>query len=143
MAAHSSVQYVEPNSDLENISNYSEFLTTDGRVYDKVIDPEDYCIGLSISTVLCNRGQSLADGNQLLTLSWENTKENTKVNFMSGTLVSSTKNDSIKDNLNIPYFTTNYADMYVTDIKHYGTTEMIGIKSVNIDFENAVLPVCL
>ena len=141
MAAHSSVQYVEPNSDLENISNYSEFLTTDGRVYDKVIDPEDYCIGLSISTVLCNRGQSLADGNQLLTLSWENTKENTKVNFMSGTLVSSTKNDSIKDNLNIPYLTTNYADMYVTDIKHYGTTEMIGIKSVNIDFENAVLPV--
>ena len=141
MAAHSSVQYVEPNSDLENISNYSEYLTTDGRVYDKVIDPEDYCIGLSISTVLCNRGQSLADGNQLLTLSWENTKENTKVNFMSGTLVSSTKNDSIKDNLNIPYLTTNYADMYVTDIKHYGTTEMIGIKSVNIDFENAVLPV--
>ena len=141
MAAHSSVRYVEPNSDLENISNYSEFLTTDGRVYDKVIDPEDYCIGLSISTVLCNRGQSLAGGNQVLTLSWENTENNTKVNFMSGTLVPSTKNDSIHNNVNIPYLTTNYADMYVTDIKHYGTTEMIGIKSVNIDFENAVLPV--
>ena len=141
MAAHSSVQYVEPNSDLENISNYSEYLTTDGRVYDKVIDPEDYCIGLSISTVLCNRGQSLAGGNQVLTLSWENTENNTKVNFMSGTLVPSTKNDSIHNNVNIPYLTTNYADMYVTDIKHYGTTEMIGIKSVNIDFENAVLPV--
>ena len=138
---HSSVQYVEPNSDLENISNYSEYITTDGRIYDKIINPEDYCIGLSITAELCNRGQSLASGSQALILSWENLGEDSKVNFMSGTLVPSVKNDSIQNNLNIPYLTTNYADMYVTDIVNYGTTEMIGIKSVNIDFENAVLPV--
>lgn len=138
---HSSVQYVEPNSDLENISNYSEYITTDGRIYDKIINPEDYCIGLSITAELCNRGQSLASGSQALILSWENLGEDSKVNFMSGTLVPSVKNDSIQNNLNIPYLTTNYADMYVTDIVDYGTTEMIGIKSVNIDFENAVLPV--
>ena len=69
---HSSVQYVEPNSDLENISNYSEYITTDGRIYDKIINPEDYCIGLSITAELCNRGQSLASGSQALILSWEN-----------------------------------------------------------------------
>ena len=141
---HSSVRYVEPNSDLENISNYSEYVTTDGKVYDKIINPEDYCIGLSITTVLCNRGQSLASGDQALIASWENTGEDSKVNFMSGTLISppqSVKNDSIHNNLNIPYLTTNYADMYVSDLVHYGTTEMIGIKSVNIDFENATLPV--
>lgn len=138
---HSSVQYVEPNSDLENISNYSEYITTDGKIYDKIINPEDYCIGLSITAELCNRGQSLASGSQALILSWENLGEDSKVNFMSGTLVPSVKNDSIQNNLNIPYLTTNYADMYVTDIVDYGTTEMIGIKSVNIDFENAVLPV--
>lgn len=138
---HSSVRYVEPNSDLENISNYSEYVTTDGKVYDKIINPEDYCIGLSIMTVLCNRGQSLASGDQALIASWENTGEDSKVNFMSGTLIKSVKNDSIHNNLNIPYLTTNYADMYVSDLVHYGTTEMIGIKSVNIDFENATLPV--
>ena len=141
---HSSVQYVEPNSSLENISSFSEYLTTDGKVYDKIINPEDYCIGLSITTELCNRGQSIAGGSQAIIVSWENSGKDSKVNFMSGTLISppvSTKNDSIHNNLNIPYLTTNYADMYVTDLKHYGTTEMIGIKSVNIDFENAVLPV--
>lgn len=138
---HSSVRYVEPNSDLENISNYSEYVTTDGKVYDKIINPEDYCIGLSITTVLCNRGQSLASGDQALIASWENTGEDSKVNFMSGTLIKSVKNDSIHNNINIPYLTTNYADMYVSDLVHYGTTEMIGIKSVNIDFENATLPV--
>jgi hypothetical protein len=138
---HSSVRYVEPNSDLENISNYSEYVTTDGKVYDKIINPEDYCIGLSITTELCNRGQSSTAGNQVVMMSWENTGENSKVNFMSGTLMPSVKNDSIHNNLNIPYLTTNYADMYVSDLVHYGTTEMIGIKSVNIDFENATLPV--
>ena len=141
---HSSVQYVEPNSSLENISSFSEFQTTDGKVYDKIINPEDYCIGLSITTELCNRGQSLAGGSQAIIVSWENSGEDSKVNFMSGTLISppvSTKNDSIHNNLNIPYLTTNYADMYVSDLKYYGTSEMIGIKSVNIDFENAVLPV--
>lgn len=34
--------------------------------------------------------------------------------------------------------TTNYADMYVGDLINYGTTEMIGVKSVDIEYQKVV-----
>ena len=136
MAAHSSVQYVEPNS-YDDISTFTESITVDGKPLNKIIDPEDYCIGLSITTSLCNRGVQVSSDDTAVTLNCEMNKTGSKVSFMSGRLVKA-------DNINggkVPYLTTDYADMYVTDLKDYGTTQMIGIKSVNIDFENAVLPV--
>lgn len=126
--AHSSVFYIEPNS-FSSTSTYDGSITTDHKVYDKIINPEDYCIGLIITTEICNRNSSYE--TEFIKLVWDaSSADGSKVNFMSGTMI---KGD--------PFLTTNTADMYVTDLKDYGTTEMIGIKSVDIDFENAVLPV--
>ena len=126
--AHSSVFYIEPNS-FSSTSTYDGSITSDHKVYDKIINPEDYCIGLIITTEICNRNSSYE--TEFIKLVWDaSSADGSKVNFMSGTMI---KGD--------PFLTTNTADMYVTDLKDYGTTEMIGIKSVDIDFENAVLPV--
>lgn len=132
---HSSVQYVEPNS-YDEISTFKGSITVNGEPFEKIIDPEDYCIGVSITTSLCNRGFQVTDDKTAVTLNCDMTNSGSKVNFMSGRLVETVNHDH-----DIPYLTTDYADMYVTDLQDYGTTEMIGIKSINIDFENAVLPV--
>lgn len=132
---HSSVQYVEPNR-YDDISTFKGSITVNGEPFEKIIDPEDYCIGVSITTSLCNRGFQVTDDKTAVTLNCDMTNSGSKVNFMSGRLVETVNHDH-----DIPFLTTDYADMYVTDLQDYGTTEMIGIKSINIDFENAVLPV--
>lgn len=132
---HSSVQYVEPNR-YDNISTFTKEISVNGEPFNKIIDPENYCIGVSLTTSLCNRGFQVTDDKTAVTLNCDMTNSGSKVSFMSGKLVKAVNYD--KD---IPYLTTDYADMYVTDLQDFGTTEMIGIKSINIDFENAVLPV--
>ena len=130
---HSSVNYVEPNIVFDRkITNNSEFN------FEKIINPEDYCIALKITVERYDR--KVSTSSNFITLSWNSSgdkKETSKVNFMSGTLMTDTANN----NNTIPYMTTKYADMYVTDLVDYGTSEMLGIKSVNIEFESAVVPV--
>ena len=130
---HSSVNYVEPNIVFDRgITNQSEFN------FEKIINPEDYCIALKITVERYDRRVSTS--SEFITLSWNSSgdkEKTTRVNFMSGTLMTDTANN----NNTIPYMTTKYADMYVTDLVDYGTSEMLGIKSVNIEFESAVVPV--
>lgn len=130
---HSSVNYVEPNIVFDRgITNNSEFN------FEKIINPEDYCIALKITVERYDRRVSTS--SEFITLSWNSSgdkEKTTRVNFMSGTLMTDTANN----NNTIPYMTTKYADMYVTDLVDYGTSEMLGIKSVNIEFESAVVPV--
>ena len=130
---HSSVNYVEPNIVFDReITNQSEFN------FEKIINPEEYCIALKITVERYDRRVSTS--SEFITLSWNSSgdkEKTTRVNFMSGTLMTDTANN----NNTIPYMTTKYADMYVTDLVDYGTSEMLGIKSVNIEFESAVVPV--
>ena len=120
---HSSVNYVEPNIVFDReITNQSEFN------FEKIINPEDYCIALKITVERYDRRVSTS--SEFITLSWNSSgdkEKTTRVNFMSGTLMTDTANN----NNTIPYMTTKYADMYVTDLVDYGTSEMLGIKSVN------------
>lgn len=132
---HSSVQYVEPNR-YDDISTFKKEISVNGEPFEKIIDLENYCIGVSLTTSLCNRGFQVTDDKTAVTLNCDMTNSGSKVSFMSGRLVKTVNYDN-----EIPYLTTDYADMYVTDLQDFGTTEMIGIKSINIDFENAVLPV--
>lgn len=132
---HSSVQYVEPNR-YDDISTFKKEISVNGEPFEKIIDPENYCIGVSLTTSLCNRGFQVTDDKTAVTLNCDMTNSGSRVSFMSGRLVKTVNYDN-----EIPYLTTDYADMYITDLQDFGTTEMIGIKSINIDFENAVLPV--
>ena len=69
---HSSVQYVEPNS-YDEISTFKGSITVNGEPFEKIIDPEDYCIGVSITTSLCNRGFQVTDDKTAVTLNCDMT----------------------------------------------------------------------
>lgn len=132
---HSSVCYVEPNLVFDReITNTSEFN------YGKIINPEDYCIFFSLTVEKAKREHELKSDFLTLTFTSEKGSGSTNINFMGGSMVEGRYNGE-KENTARPYLTTRYADMYVTDLEDYGTPEMLGIKSVNIEYESAVIPI--
>lgn len=132
---HSSVCYVEPNLVFDReITNTSEFN------YGKIINPEDYCIFLSLTVEMSKRNHELKSNFLTLTYTSEGNSGSTNINFMGGSMVEGRYNGE-KENTARPYLTTRYADMYVTDLEDYGTPEMLGIKSVNIVYESATIPI--
>lgn len=145
MAHHSSVNYVEPNA----ISTSSEFSgktfiswTPEGDDYERAPRLEDYSITVNLEVEVCSRNnisQSKTITSEVLVLSYKTNVSNgtSVVNFMGGTKVK-TGNDSYKP---MKYLTTNYADMYVGDLIDYGTTEMIGIKSIDVEYMKSCVPI--
>jgi hypothetical protein len=132
---HSSVCYVEPNLVFDRkITDTSEF------DYGKIINPEDYCIFFSLTVEMSKREHELKSDFLTLTYTSEGNSGSTNINFMGGTMVEGRYNGDKKDTAK-PYLTTRYADMYVTDLEDYGTAEMLGIKSVNIEYESATIPI--
>ena len=146
---HSSVNYVEPN-----ISSVSKFARMDKEGtqhiedwkfnddYDRAPRLEDYSIYFNLEVEICSRENISANRtitSDVLILSYH-TKPNgsaSTVNFMGGTKVK-TGNDNYEP---MQYLTTNYADMYAGDLIDYGTTEMIGVKSVDIEYQGSCVPV--
>lgn len=101
---------------------------------------EDYCIVLNIEVEISKREkQAKAEsGNDVIILSYRSEGGDgtrSKINFMGGTKIE------CSDVTSVNYLTTNYADMYVGDLVDYGTTEMIGIKSVDIQYKNSTVPI--
>ena len=146
--AHSTVTYVEPNIAIgsENTSNLSDNLyPNDG--YERVPRLEDYCIAFNIEVEVSSReaqGIGTSTNKDVIIMQWNGNDSNC-VNFMGGTKIGgydingTTRSSRIagaQENL-----TTYYADMYVGDLIDYGTTEMIGVKSVNIEYEKSCVPI--
>lgn len=144
--AHSSINYIEPNlsaSGLYKVTNESG--GTSWKVddnYERAPRLEDYSIYFNIEVEVCSRENISANKkitSDVLILSYRqnlNTSAET-VNFMGGTKVK-TSNEGYNP---MQYLTTNYADMYVGDLYDYGTTEMIGVKSVDIEYQASCVPV--
>ena len=150
---HASVNYVEPNLFVGQSSKLGEFdqfnwALDDG--YERAPRLEDYCIVVNIDVEVSSREQETVEGkdkHKFLRMTWrtqpnDNNQEKdadkpsrSTVNFMGGTKVM------CGDNRYMNYLTTNYADMYVEDLVDYGTTEMIGIKSIDIKYEKSCVPI--
>ena len=135
---HSSVNYVEPNF-------ISQDWAADNK-YQRAPRLEDYCMMLNIEVEVFKRDQVYTtnsstdgNGNQVYILSAKKASKDSDftVNFMGGTKVECHD----KNNTTVPYLTTHYADMYVGDLYDYGTTEMIGIKSVDIEYQSSCVPI--
>ena len=129
---HSSVAYVEPN----DVNTFEKGVISDGGFYDRSPNMEDYCIALDIEVELSSREDSVRSNdreNNVIIMSYRSGKDGSSVNFMSGSKLY------VGGSLNM--LTTKYADMYVTDLVDYGTTEMLGIKSVDIEYSSACVPV--
>ena len=142
---HASVKYVEPNYVYSGLTAAAN----DGNRHDRAPDLEDYCIGLDIVVELSSRHKSLRDmpaENKVIVMSYEDRKgQKGTVRFMSGTRIGGyRKNDSGAFTPNLygqNVLTSYYADMHITDLVDYGTTEMVGIKSVDIDYNSTCVPV--
>ena len=117
---HSSVVYVEPN----DIYSFSDKISTDGRNHSKTPPLEDYCIAMNIEVEVASRENnvSVQGDKEVIVLAWRNESNKSTVNFMSGKRYSNGKR----------YLSTDWADMYTSDLIDHGTTEMLGIKSANI-----------
>lgn len=150
MAAHSTVSYVEPNinvglfrqtsGDTENGYVSDIWHPTDG--FDRAPRLEDYCIALNLEVEISSRDTQ--GKRDVLILQWSGDDEKKGVSFMGGTRIGGYEVNGTdrKARLNSrDYLTTYYADMYVGDLVDYGTTEMIGIKSVNIEYEKSCVPI--
>lgn len=145
MASHSNVCYVEPNISSSGVYKDAGMNNTiNWKVddeYDRSPRLEDYSIYFNLEVEICSRENISANKTittDVLILSYR-TKPNesaSTINFMGGTKVK-TGNNNYQP---MDYLTTNYADMYVGDLIDYGTTEMIGIKSIDIEFQGACVP---
>lgn len=148
MAHHSSVNYVEPNISSPGLngffstSNIDSWKTRDS--YNRSPRLEDYCIVLNIEVEVCSRDNIFSSGKEetdVLIMQWtthnNNDGKSSTVSFLGGTKVKSNN----ANNHSVNYLTTNYADMYVGDLVDYGTTEMIGVKSVDIEYQKSCVPI--
>ena len=148
-SAHESVIYVEPN--MEPIK---DGWAVEDR-FERAPRLEDYCIAMNIEVEVYSRtkvdtlSHSLSDVLilQCIKHTGEDGKADEFVNFMGGTKIGGY--DYGKDGISrtprlgntYDALTTYYADMYVGDLIHYGTSEMVGIKSMNIEYKMNCVPV--
>lgn len=140
MASHSSVNYIEPNLSAASNEGIVSWKVQDD--YERAPRLEDYCITVNLEVEVCSRNNISANNkitSDVLILSYKTnvSGDSASINFMGGTKIVC--NDS--KNTTIPYLTTNYADMYVGDLIDYGTTELIGIKSIDVDYQKSCVPI--
>ena len=138
--SHSSVLYVEPNLSAVGKDEINGYWKVEDN-YERTPRLEDYCITVNLEVELCGRDNIVNDNKQptkVLIMSYSTTQggSGSTVSFWGGTKISTHDND----NSSINYLTTNYADMYVGDLVNYGTSEMVGIKSIDIDFQKSCVP---
>ena len=137
---HSSVNYVEPN----DLFRFTEEISNVRGGVDRAPDLEDYCIALDIEVDLKSRMTvgTLDSAPRVLTVSWNSGKE--EVRMMSGSrMIPSSWSDDGKtrnEYTSARFMTDRYADMWLDDVIDYGTTEMLGIKSVDIEYYMNVIP---
>ena len=134
---HESVNYVEPN-----LTSLAQDYVWNDDGYERAPRLEDYSIMLNLEVEVCSRknisnNQTVTKDVLILSFTSKEGTSSSTVNFMGGTKIET--ND--KDKTSVNFLTTHYADMYVGDLIDYGTTEMIGVKSVDIEFQKSCVPI--
>lgn len=127
------VVYVEPNA-MDDVTSYS---TGSGKV-NKSVDLEDLCISVDLDVEVKGKTYSKSSNgsNSNIKLSWQSSKDGEVVRFMSGTKIPT----GIKKDGHVNSLTTNYTDCYLYDVISEGTCEMFGIKSIDISYNNFMVP---
>ena len=149
MPAHTTVSYAEPNLMVGRFNGSSQnidekyvnenWALNDG--YERAPRLEDYCIGLNLEVEITSRSKQ--GTSDVIILQWSSDNKE-GISFMGGTKIGGYEihgTDRKAKLTSHEYLTTYYADMYVDDLIDYGTTEMIGIKSVNIEYAKSCVPV--
>lgn len=145
--AHSTVTYVEPNMQIgfygDNNSDYPYLKDN----LEKSPRLEDYCIAFNIEVEVSSRDSqaSKSQANKDVIIMQWNSNNRDNVNFLAGTKIGGYDVENGIRTARIAggqqNLTTYYADMYVGDLIDFGTSELIGIKSVNIEYEKSCVPI--
>lgn len=127
------VLYIEPNA----IDDTTTYTTSVGSVT-KTPSLEDYCVVVDLEVEVKGRTyNSSKNGNsQNLTMEWQSTNSGQTVRFMEGSKIYT---DSSKSNY-VNSLTTSYTDIFLKDVEKQGTAEMFGIKSIDIAYNNFMVP---
>ena len=126
------VIYVEPNME----SDFTSYDTTNGGVVAKSVDLEDLSISVDLEVEVKGRTyMSSNNGNQNnITVTWQSSAEGESISFFQGTKIPPVNGKSVNS------LTTNYTDCHLVDIQKDGTAEMFGIKSIDINYNNFMIP---
>lgn len=146
------VHYVEPNF----VYDFTEDVSSDGNKHEQAPDLSDYCIALDMEVEISGRNSEISQegsAKRTIILSWKQDRNGSTVGFLEGTKIYKDINkrpslDDLKNNTNlgkihedyVNSLTTNYTDIFYTDLKDYGTTEMFGIESVDVQYNNYMVP---
>lgn len=128
---HSSVNYVEPN-DVNSMAYTDENDAT--HYINKAPKLEDYSIALGLEVELASRSLDIEiDRNsRKLTMIYKNGEQGNTINFYKGSVFDGSGEAT--------FLTSYYADMTSEDLRTYSTTEMLGIKSVNVEYGDFCIP---
>ena len=129
------INYIEPNL-IHSIEG------DDGTFYETTPNMEDYCVVVNLGVTIQGKRYAVGDmegGNRVI-MSF-NVSEGT-VNFMQGTKIYYDTQAQSGDYINS--LTTDYADMspkeYLTSKGKTTTTELFGIESIDINYDNYYVP---
>lgn len=127
------VLYIEPNA----IDDTTKYTTAAGSVT-KAPSLEDYCVVVDLEVEIKGRTyNSSKNGNSKnLTMEWQSRNSGQTVRFMEGSKIYT---DSSKSSY-VNSLTTNYTDIFLKDVEKQGTAEMFGINSIDISYNNFMVP---
>lgn len=127
------VLYIEPNA----IDDTTKYTTAAGSVT-KAPSLEDYCVVVDLEVEIKGRTyNSSKNGNSKnLTMEWQSRNSGNSVRFMEGSKIYT---DSSKSSY-VNSLTTNYTDIFLKDVEKQGTAEMFGINSIDISYNNFMVP---
>lgn len=157
MAISSHVCYVEPNYVYNHRKKYTSFdengneSSVDGLIpYEEIPSTEDYCIAfqLAVEVPQPKLNGKVTSANSVYILGFNSNKDNTAVSLLQGTRMN-LKTEEWKgvpylyndDSKNIVhYLTTAPLNTVLQDIQEAPSTEMFGVKSVDIAYDNWMTP---
>jgi len=124
------VIYVEPNM-TEDYSSYNS--ANNGQVY-KSIDLEDMCVVIGLEVEVKGRTQDTGE-DKTLRLVWQSgVNGDSHISFLQGTKVKTANHGEVN------LLTTSFTETYLKDIEENGTCEMFGIKSIDVSYDNMMVP---
>jgi len=127
---HHSVNYVEPN-DVNSI----QYVDSNGvtRNINKAPKLEDFCISLGLEVELQSRtAMNINETDKKLTLIYSNSSSDSqRISFFKGNPLGGGSSS---------FLTSYYADMSSEDLRSCQNVEMLGIKSVDVEYENFAVP---
>lgn len=131
------VVYIEPNAEEELGTAYAS--DDDSVTTMKIASPEDFCVVVDLEVEVKGRTyyftKTSSNGNIKKVEAVENANGQT-ISFMEGTRIYTNKEKTEY----ITSLTTNYTDCTLEDISNGGTSEMFGIKSIDISYNNFMVP---